>query len=354
MSHTSHALAQPQCPTLATHWQTKQLPCPRIGTCDHCLCILIDMVSTAPLTLPTLPIFTSAGTAVAQDLLAAAAGNTCAPLTTVTGLGSGANSLLSRKGPFNPAASLPPKIVKRILELDFLEMSEITMDPDLVQAPGRPPPPARLPITDISQWLERFSLMAATLASRFPEKAPELFAYQATIIRAERNYETGRWVAYDRQFRREALTRKDLNWSTPDPHLFSEAFTGRARSIPRCNFCLQDDHTGQYCPKNPENSWPGWLSGPSPWQHQARPSPAPARPSLNPPQGPKEICRRFNEGKCKLPQHRCRYLHACRECGEVNTHPGNACPSPNSQKAWGRSRSPYLPQAQPAWQSGPR
>jgi len=31
--------------------------------------------------------------------------------------------------------------------------------------------------------------MAAILAARFPEKAPELLVYQATIIRAERNYE---------------------------------------------------------------------------------------------------------------------------------------------------------------------
>ena len=42
--------------------------------------------------------------------------------------------------------------------------------------------------------------MAAVLATRFPEKAPELFAYQATIVRAERNYEGKRLVSYDRQF----------------------------------------------------------------------------------------------------------------------------------------------------------
>ena len=77
--------------------------------------------------------------------------------------------------------------------------------------PGRPPPPARLPFTDISQWVERFLLIAATLVTRFPEKAPEWFSYQAQIIQAERNYEPGRWVSYDRQFQREALARKDLN-----------------------------------------------------------------------------------------------------------------------------------------------
>ncbi len=66
-------------------------------------------------------------------------------------------------------------------------MAEVTVDTEPAQVPGRPPPPARLPITDISQWMERYSLMAA----RFPEKASELFAYQATIIRAERNYKLG-------------------------------------------------------------------------------------------------------------------------------------------------------------------
>ena len=104
---------------------------------------------------------------------------------------------LSARGPFNPTAALPSKTVKKILDLEFLEMAEVTLAPELEQIPGRPPAPGRLPITDISQWLERYSLMAATLASRFPEKAAELFAYQATIIRAERNYEAGRWVSYD-------------------------------------------------------------------------------------------------------------------------------------------------------------
>lgn len=47
------------------------------------------------------------------------------------------------------------------------------------------PPPSPI----ISQWVEHFSLMTAMLALRFPEKALELFAYQASIVRAECNYE---------------------------------------------------------------------------------------------------------------------------------------------------------------------
>ena len=74
-----------------------------------------------------------------------------------------------------------------------------------------------------------------------------MFVYQATIVRAEWNYEGQRWVTYDRQFRREALARKDLNWSVTDrdPRLYNEVFTDRARAIARCSFCLQDKTTIQ-------------------------------------------------------------------------------------------------------------
>ena len=149
-----------------------------------------------------LPLF-NPGQAPADglDLLAAAAATstakTPAPLP-----------LLTQPGPFNPAAAISAKVVKKILDLDFIE---VTIDDILPQVLGRPLPPARLPITDISQWVERYSLMAAVLCSKFPDKAGELFAYQVSIVRADRNYEGKRWVAYDRQYRRQALARQDLN-----------------------------------------------------------------------------------------------------------------------------------------------
>ncbi len=152
-------------------------------------------------------------------------------------------------GSTNPAASLSTKVVKRILDLEFVEMSKVTVDADLPQGPDHLPAPVRHPVTDISQWLERFSLMAAILTTRFPDNAPELFAFQAMIVRAEHNYKGKGWVSYDRQFRRETLARKDLNWSVTDPRLYNEAFTGRALCIARCQYWLQDDHTAAYCPR---------------------------------------------------------------------------------------------------------
>ena len=241
---------------------------------------------------PHLPLFSpkeSGGTS-GLHLLAQAAGSISNPDPTHN---SQTPHLLS-SGPFNPAASLPPKLVKKILDLDFVEMSEITTDDNLPNTPGRPPAPARLPITDISQWVERFSIMAAILATRFPDKSPELWAYQATIVRAERNYDGKRWVTYDRQYRREALARKDLNWSVTDPRLYNEAFTGHAKAIPRCTYCLQDDHSAAFCPRNPTRPYLGYFPTPVPWQ-ATMPS---GDPHYMTPSSSQEICRCFNEGRC--------------------------------------------------------
>ena len=183
--------------------------------------------------------------------------------------------------------------------------------------------------------------MAAILSSRFPDKAPELWAYQATIIRAERNYDGKRWVIYDRQYRREALARKDLNWSVTDPRLYNEAFTGHAKSIPRCTYCLQDDHSAAYCPRNPNRPCFSWFPNPGPYPtalpitypHYTQ---TPHNPSL-------EICRRFNEGRCK--QLRCKYRHACSNCN--GPHQLISCPQRLSHRATGRSRSPPAPMPMP-------
>ena len=267
------------------------------------------------------------------DLLALAATSTLEGKDVDTPARKASGTALHVPGPYNPAAVIPSKVVKKILDLEFVEMAEITLDEDVPSTPGRPAT-SRLPVTDISIWLEKFSIMAAIMCTRFPEKAPELLAYQASIIRAERNYEGKQWVAYDRQFRREALARKDLDWSVPDPRLYNEAFTGRARAIPRCSFCLQDDHGANACPHNPNRPMYGWSAELPSWlAHQAL-----AHHSTGP-SAQQEICRRFNEGRCR--KAGCRYRHACSGCQEP--HLLVDCPQKGPSRAAARSRSPRGP-----------
>ena len=254
---------------------------------------------------PTLPLFdpgstTVNGLRILADVAAAAKGRNILPQALLP--------LLTQPGPFNPATALSAKIAKKILDLEFVEMSEVTVDNVLPAVPGHPPPPARLPISDISQWVERYSLMAAVLCSKYPDKAGELFAYQASIIHTERNYEGKRRVAYDRQYRRQALARQDLNWSVTDPHLYNKAFTGRARSIARCSFCLQDDHAAGQCPRNPHRPIFGWFPDQSTWTTNQSAFGPPSSSQRNRPVASGEICRRFNEGRCRFA--RCHY----RQC----------------------------------------
>jgi len=73
-------------------------------------------------------------------------------------------------------------------QLDFVEMSDISVNSDLSTDPAHALPSAQLLVTDISVWVECFSLMTAILVARFPNMAVELFAYQTSIIRMERHY----------------------------------------------------------------------------------------------------------------------------------------------------------------------
>ena len=257
--------------------------------------------STLPPTMPTAP-----GSTAGLHLLASVASSASTGTRPPPGLSPAQERAtptpaLLAQGPYNPAAVLPTKVAKKILDLEFVEMAEISLDDPLVQTPGHPPLPARLPIQDISIWVEKYSVMAALIASHFPDKAPELFAYQASIVRAERNFDDRCWVAYDRCYRREALAQRNLNWSVPNASLYNEAFRGRARVVPRCTFCLQEDHVAQYCLRSPSRSWLGWLQG----SKFAQP-PLPQRsPLARGPQSP-EFCCRYNEGtKVQNPRRLC-------------------------------------------------
>ena len=124
------------------------------------------------------------------------------------------------------------------------------------------------------------------------------------------------------------LARKDLNWSTPNARLYNEAFTGRAKAIPRCQHCLCEDHASAVCPQNPHLPYVGWI--PAPYlANPVQPTPTTSLLATAPQPGPSlgasvrnEICRNFNENRCRFT--RCRYLHICTDCHAP--HPASMCP----------------------------
>ena len=50
-------------------------------------------------------------------------------------------------------------------------------------------------------------------------------------------------MAYDCQYCREALARRNLNWLTLNSWLYNEAFTGWASAIAHCLHCLSGAHS---------------------------------------------------------------------------------------------------------------
>ena len=115
------------------------------------------------------------------------------------------------------------------------------------------------------------------------------------------------------------------NWSIQYTALYNEAFTGRARTIPRCSHCLSENHSVADCPDLPLGPLPTpqqtsvrpakWLSS-TPVQ-QASPT-VPATPAVS-----SEYCRLFNQIRCR--SRRCRYTHLCSTCSLP--HPAQVCPS---------------------------
>ena len=106
-------------------------------------------------------------------------------------------------------------------------------------------------ITDFHIWTECYATMAVILAAQYPDKAPQLFAYLRTITRASRNFDSAAWASYDMAFCRQAANRGSLDWGFVDTALYNEAFTGRARTITRCSFCLSDTHSSVEIPYAP-------------------------------------------------------------------------------------------------------
>ena len=230
--------------------------------------------------------------------------------------------------------SLPPKLVTKILQLEYVEMSELIPaswrfnDSDqkcchLSRRPNR-----RGPITDILLWVECYSSLVSVLATKFPGKIPNLMAYQKTIVKAQQTFIGEGWVTYDACFRRRASYNKSLEWGVVDFTLYNETFTGRAKAIARCRHCLSEHHTSNVCVYAPDTqAGSGETSS--------------GRYTTRAPRATSRICQLFNSkmgNKCRY--NPCKYDHSCSECN--GSHPHSNCHrNPPAKRA--RAESPYLP-----------
>ena len=153
------------------------------------------------------------------------------------------------------ATSLPQKLIKKIQNLEFVDMAELIPDAWVYQdeEPSKCCHHSRHPhkkgkVTDIVLWVECFAIFTGVLTSKYPQSAPDLMAYQRTIVHASRTYKGDCWLSYDTNYRRRAAACKSLHWAQIDFTLYNETFAGMARPIPRCTNCASEYHKSHECP----------------------------------------------------------------------------------------------------------
>ena len=119
--------------------------------------------------------------------------------------------------------SVPAKVVKHILELEFLDMAKLI--PDTWSQPEEEQKcchqrcsHCRGPIT----ILLRVECYSAILSSKYLDKMPDLVAYQKTIVWAQQSFIGEGWVTYDTCYRCKAALTKTLNWSQVNFTMYNE------------------------------------------------------------------------------------------------------------------------------------
>ena len=164
-------------------------------------------------------------------------------------------------------------------------------------------------ITDILLWMEGYASLVAVLSTKLPSKTAQFMAYLCTIVHASRNFKGAAWTSYDAAYRCQAAATGSLDWAIVNSALYSEAFTGRARTLPRCRYCISNTHFSHECLYAPAKTSP--------------PIPKVPRGAANSggfchPQPPGlladavELCGLFNRpGGNQCHYRYCRYAHIC-------------------------------------------
>ena len=126
---------------------------------------------------------------------------------------------------------IPAKLVKRILKGDFVDMAELLKDNIeaerrrlAVVEGGTGTPNPRREISNLLGWLFCYSLFAAIVCKRYPEKAKEMWAYQATIIAESRRCGGNGWHLYDTAFRQQMSSLETTDSSKLSQALYTTTF----------------------------------------------------------------------------------------------------------------------------------
>ena len=214
-----------------------------------------------------LPVFTVDG-AEAGDSQTASTGSlqgadvATQPSWVVAAVGGGKKKKPQELQPFVFSQGFPPvpaKLIAKIHRLEYKDMAELLRDnveadwrrgvqeetSNVSKAPRRD-------IPDILSWIQCFGIYISVMASKFPDRVPNMVAYQTTLVREAHQCGGGSWLAYDTEFRQQAAADPLCDWSKLNSSLYPVTFMAQASGKGRC--CphrLEPDHMGDDCALSP-------------------------------------------------------------------------------------------------------
>jgi hypothetical protein len=205
---------------------------------------------------------------------------------------------------------VPPKLVRKILRGEFVDMAELLRDN--MEAERRragmgseaTPRASRREIPDMLSWLHCFSLYAAVVGSRYPEKMKDLLAYQALMIAEHRRCGGRGWLLYDSAFRQQISSLETADFSRINQSLYLTTFVAYGGKGQCCPNCLLSDHTQDECALQSHKAAPGGRGESSGELGRSQDDRGRRRR--------KGACFAWNSGKCFLPY--CRFDHVCSRC----------------------------------------
>lgn len=224
------------------------------------------------------------------------------------GQGQGGLSKAFILGPGRPP--IPEKIVSQILAFKVVEMTELS--PENLESPTTETPSftiegatiiatksarKKTEVADILTWVECFNSYVSVITYSYPNRARDLLAYMALIIRLAKRFRGRCWYDYDRAFRLEAAASSLQDWSTMKTDLYNYHTSVGVKNAP-----------------------PLSSSNREPWGDQQAST----------------SCRSWNLGACSSPRTTCKFRHRCNRDGCDGPHRQIFCKQP----ARGRDRSP--------------
>ena len=154
---------------------------------------------------------------------------------------------------------VPGKLVRKILQGEFVEMAELQKDNMEVERrraaageAGQATRVNRREVPDFDTWLQCFSMYAVVICSKYPGKAKDLWAYQAFMVTEYRKCGGRGWLIYDSLFRQQLPSIEAAEFGRINQSLYSTTFLAhRGRTGQFCYRCSSSDHSQEECALHP-------------------------------------------------------------------------------------------------------